>query len=507
MFGNVGASKTGTSIFGGAFASGQEKPTSTSCSFGSSTFGGGTSLFGGSGSASGTAPPTAAPASRQQRPAMSDPGKLELLEELARQCLLGEEPAATQFHLFSARSVSSGQVMKPLVLRGNNSFLAKGSKYFLDLLSSDTNPSDPSLIDVTSDNDIPGNVPIDDYGYESDSDLDDDDPIPVPNLEAPMDQSAASQTSPPEASAETQTKDDSESSEDAFESVSSDIFVTSPEKSGAIESFPENKDAAISVASSETASQEIADNKRKGKQPAMCLQFWGGRHVFVKDTAFQTWYTLMNYLYTGKISFLPLSSLAPGGKHLSSTSSLDGPRCSAKSMYRLACKVRLDHLRDEALAYVRSNLTEDNILQELSCSLVYKYPQLLETELDMLYSHIASPPVVANFAAFAESIVRELPHGVDIIVGIHTRLLKAHHPRSLLKPAVSTLPKSVKPDASTSNVPEAQAGETPAQGTQASSGVSERPPSDASADVAMLPATSESTKASHAGGMKKNKKR
>ena len=102
------------------------------------------------------------------------------------------------------------------------------------------------------------------------------------------------------------------------------------------------------------------------------------------------WYTLLNYLYTGKISFLPLSSLASGGQRGSSTSSVDKPKCSAKSMYRLACKVRipshtnalrpelqaknlqvgLDHLRDEALAHIRSNLTEDNILEELACSLV-----------------------------------------------------------------------------------------------------------------------------------------
>ncbi|KAF8554151.1 hypothetical protein OG21DRAFT_1509305 [Imleria badia] len=433
--------------------------------------------------------------SRQRRPAMSDPSKLELLEELARQCLLGEEPATTEFHLFSGKSASSGQVMKPRVLRGNNPFLAKGSKYFLDLLSSDTNPSDPSLIDVTGDNDIPSNAPIDDYGYESDSDLDDcDDNIdPVTNHEAPKDQSDAS---PPKASAELQSKDSNELSEDAFESLSSDMFnsTLSLGQSGTDGSFSENKDAARSVTSSETASEEAVDNKRKGKHPAMRLRSRGGRHVLVKDTAFQTWYTLLNYLYTGKIGFLPLSSLAPGGQRGSSTSSLDGPKCSAKSMYRLTCKVGLDLLRDEALAHIRSNLTEDNILQELSCSLVSRYPQLLEMELDMLYSYIDSPPVVANFAAFAESIVhKELPHGVDIIVGIHTRLLKAHHSFSL-KP-VSTFPKSAKADKSTSNVPEAGVkGKTrPCRGTQSGSGAREYTPGvppQTSANVAVPPTTS-----------------
>ena len=53
------------------------------------------------------------------------------------------------------------------------------------------------------------------------------------------------------------------------------------------------------------------------------------------------WYTLLNYLYTDKFNFLPLGSATPDEQpHESSTSSLDEPKCSAKSMYRLASKVR-----------------------------------------------------------------------------------------------------------------------------------------------------------------------
>lgn len=42
------------------------------------------------------------------------------------------------------------------------------------VLSSDIHPSDPSLSDLTGDNDMPNNARIDEYGYASDSDLDDD---------------------------------------------------------------------------------------------------------------------------------------------------------------------------------------------------------------------------------------------------------------------------------------------------------------------------------------------
>ncbi|KAG6375029.1 hypothetical protein JVT61DRAFT_3808 [Boletus reticuloceps] len=69
-------------------------------------------------------------------------------------------------------------------------------------------------------------------------------------------------------------------------------------------------------------------------------------------------------------------------------------------------------------------------------------------ELDVLYAHIASPTVVAHFAALAQRVAqRELPHGADIMIGIHTRLLKAHHPFALKPeaPAPTLLPASMGP--------------------------------------------------------------
>ncbi|KAG9308235.1 hypothetical protein JVU11DRAFT_12253 [Chiua virens] len=357
---------------------------------------------------------------------MSTFPKQERIEEFLRKSLLGEELINTQFHLFSSRSSSSGRVVDPRVLCANNDLLAKSSRYFLDLLSSDTNPSDPSLLDLTDENDVPNNLRIDDYGYESDSDLDECND-PVENVEKSKDQTATTKN---------QLKDDDESSDD--ESVSSDMFVMSPEQPKPDELFSVAKDGAGSVASSETAVQETTNDKKMGNCTAMRLRFLGSRHVLVKDTAFQTWYTLLNYLYTDSFSFLPLTSAAPTGQpHKSLTSSLDIPKCSAKSMYRLACKVGLDDLRDEAFFYIRSNLSEHNILKELSCSLASKHPELLEMELDVLYSHIATPPVVAGFPDLARRIAnKELPHGADIIVGIHTRVLQPQ-PVRLIEPAAN----------------------------------------------------------------------
>ena len=76
----------------------------------------------------------------------------------------------------------------------------------------------------------------------------------------------------------------------------------------------------------------------------------------------------------------------------------------------------------------------------LNFKLAHRHPELLEMELDVLYTHIGSSPVVASFSALAKRIAnKELPHGADIIVGIHSRLLDDPHPLQMkLVPAPST---------------------------------------------------------------------
>lgn len=81
----------------------------------------------------------------------------------------------------------------------------------------------------------------------------------------------------------------------------------------------------------------------------------------------------------------------------------------------------------------------------------------------MLYSRIGSPTVVANFAALAQHIAnKDLPHGADIIVSMHARLLKALGPFSLkpggsVSQCSSVLPKLVEPAVGASDVLSANA--------------------------------------------------
>ncbi|KAG6377270.1 hypothetical protein JVT61DRAFT_15053 [Boletus reticuloceps] len=352
----------------------------------------------------------------QQQPAthnMSDP---RLVEELLRMSLFGKELVDTEFHIFSARS--SGRVMKPRALLANNALLAKNSKYFLDLLNSDMDPSDSSLVEFIGDDDVFGSAPIDDYGYETDSDLDDyDDPIPVAIAKPSKSRSATLSTFHSQC-------DDEKLPETGSVSVSPDMSIINPEQTREDELSLQavHRDGATEADDITWQDSGIKTSLIQVATPSVRRI----RRILVRDTAFQSWYTLLHYLYTDKVSFLPLTSATPGRKPLkrASTSFLDEPRCSAKSMYRLASKVGLDRLRHEALTHIWRNLTEHNIIREISCDLVSRYPELLEKELDVLYSHIASPAVVAGFPELSRRIAnKELPHGAAIIAGIHVRIL------------------------------------------------------------------------------------
>ena len=73
------------------------------------------------------------------------------------------------------------------------------------------------------------------------------------------------------------------------ESVSSDMFVMSPEHPRTNELFSVSKNGPGSVASSETVVQGARGNKILPNHNAVRLRSLGSRHVLVKDTAFQTY--------------------------------------------------------------------------------------------------------------------------------------------------------------------------------------------------------------------------
>ncbi|KIK12003.1 hypothetical protein PISMIDRAFT_689880 [Pisolithus microcarpus 441] len=181
--------------------------------------------------------------------------------------------------------------------------------------------------------------------------------------------------------------------------------------------------------------QNISDAIRSSSEGTVSLQpngmLWalgGGRHIFVKDAAFQTWYCLLHFLYMGIVEFSPLRSSGPQGSKMFSRSTSQTPKCSAKSMYRLATKLGIGELRDQAFASIRSNIDENNLLQELASRFTGRYPAVLEMELDLLLKNIASAPIVEGLPRLMERISeKELSHGAKIMAGFYTRILQKHY--------------------------------------------------------------------------------
>ena len=147
-----------------------------------------------------------------------------------------------------------------------------------------------------------------------------------------------------------------------------------------------------------------------------------------------------------------------------------------------------------------------------------RHPELFEIELDVLYSYIASSPVAEDYAILVQRIARnELPHGADIVLGIHTRLLRDRRPFSL-GPAAPNLPFRVStPPASVAAVASANANNAPAsgakhvtcpvlQGARSGSGSSESIPSVSPQPVitAVPTASATLTNKSDAGGGKQS---
>ncbi|KAI6158937.1 hypothetical protein EDD17DRAFT_1616183 [Pisolithus thermaeus] len=298
-------------------------------------------------------------------------------EDLLRRSLLAEDIFDVHFHLFSSRSKSSRKVLHPRMLNSNTLLLKNSAKYFVDLFSSETIPSDLQTVAVETSDTIFDELPLDEYGYESDSDLEDEQD-------------------------ESDDEDSDDDDDDGYE-LSCDV----KKNSGAVSGLNSKKlDMKIVKASATSAESDK------------------GRHIFVRDTAFQTWYCLLYYLYTGVISFAPLRS---SGGQRGSLNANKRPQCSAKSMYALATKLGLDQLRDQAFAFVRKNLNEKNLLEELACSFAGRYPDVLELELDLLAEKFATVPIIQGFPHLMTRIAKnELDHGAKILIGHHTRTLQKH---------------------------------------------------------------------------------
>ncbi|KAG2143602.1 hypothetical protein DEU56DRAFT_979293 [Suillus clintonianus] len=318
-----------------------------------------------------------------------------LVEALLMKLLLGQELIDTKFHLFSGRSAHQRRVTRLQALSANDVVLTARCNFFAEISSRAGSP-DTTFVDFDGSSAFEDGIALDDYGYASDSDLDDEEEEKAGQMPLSEDTAVLSES------------DDDDDDDD-------DILIVADIRSE-IDTI-----ASLPQAATSTASAPIHHKS----QVINC------RNILVRDTAFRTLKALLLYLYTDKIVFSRLKSQGPLGVDVEAPNHNMWP-CSPKSMYRLASKVRLDSLRDQAFCVIRSSLDAGNILQELSSSLTSKYPAILQMQVEVLLQHIASVNVIQNIPVLVKKIAdSRLPHGADIIINLYQKFLLQYHPSAL----------------------------------------------------------------------------
>ncbi|KAI0690191.1 hypothetical protein C8T65DRAFT_817442, partial [Cerioporus squamosus] len=306
-----------------------------------------------------------------------------------------------KFFAFSRRTLSApGTVDRPLPLLANSALLcsatshfdytrnSEGAGHFVEGRAADLNAPYPS--DRSSVTDV--------YDYTSDSDLEDEPPRAVDQCPAP-DRVVEDSEGPPmsEVLATNNHLDvGTERAEARDSSVGSELTST-----------PEIGPRFAAVDSTEpSSSSRVPEGVAPIARP--------GRVVFLQDIAYRTFKAFIFYTYTREVEFAPLKSQ----HHAYDRGSEDTPpRCSPKSMYRLAEKYDIPELREKALSSIRSKLTPDNVLEEIFSRFTSVRPVIQAMELEYLQAHISDDAIQARLPMWMEAMEDgSLPKGAAGIV-------------------------------------------------------------------------------------------
>ncbi|KAG2150420.1 hypothetical protein DEU56DRAFT_27552 [Suillus clintonianus] len=146
----------------------------------------------------------------------------------------------------------------------------------------------------------------------------------------------------------------------------------------------------------------------------------GQRMVLVRDTAFATWTSYVYYCYTGQVSFYLLKSKDSTSRRDKTTGTL---RCSPKSMYRLADKLKNARLRALAFQAIKSSLSNSNILDESFSWFTAQYPDIQKMELELLMKFRKTPEVSRRLSRILEAVSRgEKPYAHAMLHGFLANL-------------------------------------------------------------------------------------
>ncbi|KAH8093858.1 hypothetical protein BXZ70DRAFT_1010186 [Cristinia sonorae] len=199
-------------------------------------------------------------------------------------------------------------------------------------------------------------------------------------------------------------------------------------------------DADVDECCSNEVSKHVADPKTKDFLPSNpeSVQNAPATGVLVRNGAFRTWKAVISYLYDtqDRIIFRPLTSESWTKAKTNAEEPSDPLACSPKSVYKLAHQLNLVTLMNRAKAEIESNLTSDNIVEELFSDFTWRYPEIIAMEVNVYSKHSTDPRVLDAFnKAIDQCATGKFPHSPTIIKSIVHML--AHRDTSLSEPWAS----------------------------------------------------------------------
>jgi len=141
----------------------------------------------------------------------------------------------------------------------------------------------------------------------------------------------------------------------------------------------------------------------------------------LQDGALRTWQAMVLYLYSSddQVTFKPLQSSS-----VNQRSTSDVWACSPKSMYRLAHKFKLRELEGRAMESIKRDLSAENIVQELFSDFTWRYPDILQMELEILSQHSRNAAVDHALRAVFDGIAAgELPRCSVVLKSLFASLI------------------------------------------------------------------------------------
>ncbi|KZT19697.1 hypothetical protein NEOLEDRAFT_1245679 [Neolentinus lepideus HHB14362 ss-1] len=202
-----------------------------------------------------------------------------------------------------------------------------------------------------------------------------------------------------------------------------------------------------------------------------------GRTIVMRDVASKTLKAAVYYLYTGDIEFAALRSVkaapvvTPAGmpaegedtassattstpepaapiqlnytkkekraqkKRLAKLKTVLGKQasldqlypCSPKSLYRFADMLELYELRQRAFEAIKSNLSKENIVEEVFTKFTSQYPEVLEMETQLLYTMRGEKEVQDALSAIMQRVPAggEFSHAGDVLSKLFLKMARS----------------------------------------------------------------------------------